>query len=331
MHTRSFALLVALGLPTISAQPQRRPLAVEPLTNIAFRPTGTRLRVNPDGKTHSKYAVDGAIDYIPATQSFVLSWNGADGTRERMTYEPRTMALPVVATAVTFDAASRLYTYSYEFTNLPGAKQHLQSVYMETTLPQRARGPNGWYSAQFTTYLKKQFAVSDGWGLSQIDGTLGIPPGQQASGFQLSSVYPPGIVRCWAAGRAAPLAGGNSELPDALHAALDAVAWVLPKGSCVGPVLVNGGETAGARLNRLAAMVDQAEQQGWLGPATTASVVRSSLAPIRAALTQGTSAPAAGQIGTLLQDLDGAKYAGMLSEGRALLEFQLGVVRDRIR
>ena len=47
-------------------------------------------------------------------------------------------------------------------------------------------------------------------------------------------------------------------MPEALHAALDAVAWLLPNGSCVGPVPVSAAETAGARMNRLAAVVEQA-------------------------------------------------------------------------
>ncbi len=338
MTPKLLAISMTLGLATpLNLLAQRKPLSVGPLTHLAHEPTSVRQRFDPVRETHLEYQVEGTIEFLPSSGNFLLSWNGHDGTRQREIWEPRDKVAAVVAADVTFDQASCLYTYSYTVSNLPTAIQLLQTLYIEAGTLERAEKPDdGWYSRALTEYLNKELGVAGGWSWSQTRGTLGIPPalgippGQTVSGFQLVSRSPPAVVRCFAAGRVPPLRT-TEDLPEELHKAIDEVAFRLPVGFTIGPAPEGPALSTAAELSQLQAFLAEAERQGWLGPAASASRVRTALAPLRSSVTAGRTLEAETQVATLLQEMGGAEYEGLLSEGRALLEYRLPLLRTKLR
>src|SRR5262245_45482677 len=88
--------LIALGSAAIAGA-QRRVLTVEPTTIIEHRPTGVRYRPDSSGRQLVPYQVEGKIEFLAASQVFLLTWNGKDGTRQKLEFRMRDKVRPVVA------------------------------------------------------------------------------------------------------------------------------------------------------------------------------------------------------------------------------------------
>jgi hypothetical protein len=236
-------------------------------------------------------------------------------------FEPRTNVVPTIASSVTFDSSARRYVYSYEISNAPRAAQNLETIYVEADDPEPRSGPSGWYSRSLSSYLVKQLAMRGGWAWSHVEAPFGVRPSASASGFSIMSVHPPGIVRCVAAGRTSPLVT-TEDLPEELHAAIDAVAWRLPAGSCVGPVSESTPGSPAASIRAIVTSLDEAERQGWLGNTKTwSSAMRESLQRLRAHFAAGDAVAARAAMSKILAGLSADR--AMLSEGRALIELRL--------
>jgi hypothetical protein len=331
MNMRLCAILavVILAAPT-AIEAQRKPLTVNPLTTISHEPTTTGLRFDPIRNTYSEYALDGKIEFLPETGDFLLSWNGLDETRHELTWVPPNDLSTVVAAEVSFDEVSGLYTYSYTVSNLGSSAQTLGTVYIEGAVLQGGEKPDeNWYSRQFTSLVRTRLGVADGWTWSMTEGPLGIPPGENASGFRLVSPLPPGVVRCYVRGRTLR-SNATEEPPNELLHATGRASWVLPAGFTIGPAPLDTGNQA-AELSQLLSFVEEAERQGWLGSPESARNLRASLEGIRSSFSAGNPAQATEGISTVIQELDRPQYEGILTEGRALLEYRLPLVRDRIR
>jgi hypothetical protein len=77
--------------------------------------------------------------------------------------------------------------------------------------------------------------------------------------------------------------------------------------------------------------LDEAEREGWLGPTASAAGVRATVSAARSALEEGNVSAARERIGQLLDELGAGRHADLLSEGRALLEYRLPLLREGIR
>lgn len=296
---------------------------MEQLTRIQHEPTAPRFRFDPVHERMVEYAVEGRIEFLPSSGNFLLSWNGLDGGRQEMLYEPPNKLSAVVAAEVTFDSQTGLYTYFYTVSNLPSSAQELNTVYIEGfQIEQAFRPDDTWYSRGFTSFLKTTFAT-DGWVWSRSFSGDGIAPGQTVSGFRFTTGSSPGIVNAYVEGRKPGLQAAAEELPDELHAALNQVYFRLPAGVTVGPAATTAPQTGEAQLDGLLSLIGQAERQGWLGTAASARSVRNSLTAIRAFVFAADTSRAKQHASTLLQNLRTDQYEGMLSEGRALIEFGL--------
>lgn len=332
MTTKFFTALVAaicLAWPG-DLHAQRKPLTVEPLTSIAHEPTANRLRFDPVTQAYRDYAVEGTIELVPSSGNFQLSWNGVDGSRQELTWEPPNKVSAIVAAEVSFDEANGLYTYSYTLTNLSSSAQKLNTFYVEAADVESAVAPDrGWYSRALTQYMMRELSIA-GWAWSQVRGTVGIPPGQSVAGFRITSRRSPAVVKSYVEGHTPPLRV-KEDLPEELHAAIDRVYFRLPAGSTIGPGPEAVAGSAATQAAELLSLAEQAAREGWLGPAASANRMRASLAGIRSSVSRGDDgARATEQIATLLRELRAPDNA-LLSEGRSLLELRLRLLRDELR
>lgn len=313
---------VAVALPAC-VHAQRRPLEVQPLTRIVHEPTGPGFRYDPAREALVEYAVDGKIEFLRASGTFLLSWTGSDGSRKEILYEPPNKLSAVIVAEVTFDSQTGLYTYSYTVTNLTSSAQKLKAVYIEGVhIDEAFRPDHTWYSVGFTPFLKTTFAT-DGWMWARTRGSNGIVPGETVTGFKFTSRRAPGIVTSYIEGWRPALRGVGEDLPEELHAAINRVYFRLPAGLTIGPASSNVPQTVRAQLESLLSLLNEAERQSWLGTSVAARDVRSTLTAIRAFVVDGDMIRARQQASTLLQNVRTHQYEGMLSEGRALVELRM--------
>jgi hypothetical protein len=243
---------------------QRKPLTSDPITRLTHQPTGVRYRADTAGNAARPYPVNGRTDFLPATGDFRLAWMGQDGKERQVVWQPPNKLTAVVEAIVTFDAVTRLYTYTYTAINEASSKQALQTIYLEGDDVQSGSRPAGWYSRALTDYLKTSLGVRSGWAWSDVSESKGIAPGvrrDSAGDFRVVSPEPPGIVRVFVSGYQRPMSS-DEDLPDELHAAIDRAAWQLPRGVTIGPVRRNRIDVI-EELNRIIEWVDVAEAQGW--------------------------------------------------------------------
>lgn len=331
MTNKSLAIGLAIGLlSAVQLQSQRKPLFSEPITKLGHLPTSTDVRYDANRKADVRYSIDGAIALIPASKNFLVTWNGSDGKKQSAEFEPPNKVVAVVAADVSFDSRSGLYTYSYSVSTLGGSTQWMQTLYVAAARPENAAKPNsGWYSRPLTRYVADQLQATGGWAWSHVSDSLGIAPGVTVSGFRLVSRRPPALVKCYVAGRQRALLNAE-DMPDELQAAIGAVAWKLPSGYTIGPAAANDTGSAASQADLLIASLDEAQKQGWLGGAATANSLRGTLAGIRSSIGRGGSAAAAAAVESTIKDLQGSRYQDVLSEGKALLQYRLPLLRQRL-
>lgn len=322
--------LVLAATAEVSAK--RKPLVRPVLKNIEHEPTGTRLRPDPKTGQPSEYELDGKITYDKKSGNFLLTWNGVDGQRKTIVYEPATKLDAVIAATVDYDARQNVYRYTYAVTNLPTSKQTLQTFYLEARAPiHDVSAPDAtWYSVALTDYLREQFKVRGGWTWSQtMHGRVGLLPAQEASGFTYLSAGLPTVVKCYVRHRGF-LKGVGEELPEELHAAIDRVGWKIPQGVTVGPVAVPQPFHPATFARKILEMLEVSVQQGWVESSAVAAELRVSLNNLAVSLDQGDTNRASKQIRRLLERVEGEKNKSLLSEAYALLRFNLQFLQKQI-
>ena len=264
------ALLVSVALLSLAMQGstgRRKPLTAMQTTRIDHEPTAVRQRYDTSMKRFVTYSPDGRIGYRARSRDFLLDWTGPDGRRDSMTVELGDRVSAVVAASVTYDASTRLYTYDYTISNVGPDSQRLQTVYLEGGGITDARMPTSqWYSRSLTPYLTGQLRLHGGWAFSEVSSAGGIRLGHAVSGFRVRSTRPPTVVRVYVAGRR-KTPSARSDLPEELHAALDAVAFKLPAGVTVGPDPEPEPRNNEEMLQRLERDLRLAEGAGWMAPA----------------------------------------------------------------
>ncbi len=320
--------LVLLALP--GAWAARKPLHSPELRKLEYRPTATRVRVDPKTGRQVEYKVDGVISYDPKNGSFVLSWTGADERRQTIVYQPPNLVEGTIAAAVSYDHQKGVYLYSYSVSNSKRARQRLQSLYIENRAPvENASSPDAsWYSSPFTNYLRKQLRVALGWTWSQTkEGRLGIEPGEASSGFSYESADPPAPVVCYVRGYTEPLRA-NEDLPEELHAAIDGVAWRIPKGLTMGPRKVAQPLDVGRFIQEISEMIDISVRQGWMESPALAKRLKLSVLALGPAFRSSQRAKSLQMLEVLLKDIESEKGRALLSEAYGLLKYNLEFLRD---
>lgn len=320
-------LLTVLLVAALPTSAQRKPLNAPRWTAIPHQPTGLARRYNPQTNSYSNYALDGRIELRASDEVFLVSWNGEDGSRREVVYDPPMKAMPTVAATVSFDSLSGLYTYTYTVSNAAAARQPVYKILIEGATQTSIVSPDDtWYSYHFTDFLREKYAVTDGWGWTRTGDTLGIRAGSSISGLQLVSPRPPAVVHCWAGARGR-LPDDSADMPEELRSVLWDKIYELPSGWTIGPDPIEAKPTASAEAARLDQELQLAERQGWLGSPAVAKELRSAAASIREALAVGKTAAARATASSLLQRLKDRSVAGLENEALGLLSYHL----DRLR
>jgi hypothetical protein len=328
--TLSIALAAVLAIPR-AIDAQRKPIEPAPLTRIEHAPTKSRPKLDAATNRAAEYQVNGRITYLAASGDFEVSWDGADGKRHVSVFEPPNKVSAIVSADVTYDPASKLYTYTYTTLNRANSKRNLKSVYVRAAGVQRGSGPgDSWYSRKLTAFLTKRLG-GEGWAWSDVlsgDGG-GIRPGVSVSGFQLVSPYPPAPQPVFVEGSRTP-PSATEDMPDELHAALSDPSLAFPKGWTMGPKAVEGLADSRALAAPLLADFEIMAAQGWFGGSATTGDIRRRLNEMRSAVAATDRQTAQSRLSSLLGDLRQNKHGDILSEGRALLLYRLPLLQDAI-
>lgn len=327
-----FVLWTLLISVPIDLSADRKPLSRVVLKEIQHGPVRKESRYDPETRKWEKFDREGRIVYEDETGNFLLQWLGMDGQRKTIVYTPATRLDVVVEAGVAYDPEANAYLYSYSMTNLPSSQRILQSLYLETRDSVRdVKAPEkSWYSRPFTEYLKGVFKADDGWSWADTrPGQAGLLPGEKAGGMEFQSAGLPGLVRCYVR-HYAKLKGVGEELPEALHAAIDRVAWQIPQGVTIGPVKPPEPFYAAGFTRNLIRLLDVSVEQGWVNESRVAEELRVLLTGVLESLEGGGQDKALTEIGELLARVEQEKENGLLSEAYALLRFNLEFLREKI-
>jgi len=325
------SILLLLAGP---AWAKRKPLLRPILKKIEHQPTGKRLRFNLKTKQYEEYKVEGKITYERLSGNFFLSWNGPNGKRQIIVYQPRDQLDAVIAAAVSYDPEQNLYHYSYGVSNLSSSKQKLKMFYVETRAPSRnVKIPDGtWFSDTLTSYLKEQFKIEDGFFWAQaLNGKTGLNPGERTGGFSYVSEGIPTVVNCYVYPDVELTGDSGENLPEELHAAIDRVAWKIPHGVAVGPTRPPPTIEPAVFLKNVQKMVDTSLRQGWIESPGVAGELKSSLAQLAFAIKNKNQARSSRILGFLLQRVEKEKDRTLLSEAYALVKFNLEYLQNQMQ
>lgn len=269
-HTIAFVTAVAAVLGAAMADlahAKRKPLprpAIE--EKIQHTPTGNSVRMNPRTGQAEEYPLEGEVSLDSKTGHFRLSWNGIDGRRKTLIWEPPWNIDAVVAASAALDPDTRHIRYAYFIQNLPSSREKLQSLYVEASgALENVESPDDtWYTRPLTGRLREKLDVTAGRAWSQTErGLIGLLPGQRATGFSYTSMAPPGIVRCFVRAHTRGHSAGE-EAPDVLVDAIVKYNWMVPQGYTIGPDERLAKMTLQERLKYLVERLPQMLELGWI-------------------------------------------------------------------
>jgi hypothetical protein len=332
---RSAVLLaVTLGVASTLLPAARKPLQRPKLEKIEHQPTGTRVRVDRITGESVAYMLEGNISYDPVSHNFSLAWIGHDGNSKSVVYNPPSKVDVVVSGRVDWQPAGRFYRYSYSLHSLPSSGQKLGSFYLETRSPvDGMRSPDGsWALWLLSDYLKEQLRVREGLTWSQVmQGRDGLRPGESAAGFSFHSGGLPTVVACYVRGRTELRGGQGEEIPEELHAAIDEVAWRIPKGVTVGPADPPQRFEADSFLSAFHDYLGVSLQNGWIESTQVAEQIDKSLELLRQTIKSGERKRTDRILRELLSRIETEKDKTLLSEAYALLKFNLEYLQQRLQ
>lgn len=326
------AFLLAAAWPA-AGDAQRRPLQAVPRTEVRVEQTTVYSRYDSTQQRIIRYGTEARVEYLSDRGAYRASWIGTDGRLKSFIQEPRNRVKAVVACEVAYDPATSRFRYSYIASTLPSSPQQLQTVYIEAAGDMMEAAPDTtWMSLRFTPFLKSQLGVEDGVVWARVFGQqLGVPPGESAGPFRITSPNPPGVVRVAVQGTVS-LPTVEEEPPDELIFALRAAESNWPMGWTIGPVAASDVPADPAlHLAWLEAQLAVAEEEGWLGAGEQARRVRVPLGEARAALQSDEPSRARSALQRGTADIQTIQDDSLLSEARALLLFHMGKVREAIR
>jgi hypothetical protein len=123
----------------------------------------------------------------------------------------------------------------------------------------------------------------------------------------------------------------SEDLPEELHAAIDAAYFRLPAGTTIGPAVHELRDDIESDMRELLAMFDDSRRVGWFGSHTSADPLRGLVMDVGAAIADGDTGRAERQVSNALRLLDTMDYNFVLSEAKALLHHRLRLIRDKLR
>ena len=233
---------------------------------IVLPPTGNSIRTNPRTGQVEEYALEGEVTLDPRSGYFRLSWNGLDGRRKTLIWEPPWNVDALVAARVEYDHDTRLYRYTYTMQSLPSSREKLETLIVELSAPaENVQAPDEtWFSSEANARLAELLGVAAGREWSQARrGLVGLLAGQEATGFSYKSLGLPGIVKCFVRAHTRGHSAGE-EAPDVLVDAIHKYNWMVPQGYTIGPDERLAKMSLKERLKYLVERLPQMLELGWI-------------------------------------------------------------------
>ena len=123
-------------------------------------------------------------------------------------------------------------------------------------------------------------------GAQTRQGRVGLLPGQKSEGFSYGSPGLPTVVKCYVRPHTR-LKGVGEEIPEALHAAIQRVAWKQPQGVTVGPEKPIKQFSPEPFLRNVTDYVSVSLEQGWIESDEVAREFKLSISRLQAAVEKG--------------------------------------------
>ncbi|MFL5814665.1 MAG: FIMAH domain-containing protein [Bdellovibrionia bacterium] len=259
----------------------------------------------------------------------VFEWETPDNGLQRSILDSGNKVKPAIKSAVSYDQAAQVFTYTFTISNLQGAVQAIKGIYVYHPAPvSNATNPSPAEEWSGNEYRKQGI-----WYWSKDRGSIhGIPAGQTVSGFSFKSSGLPTIVDAKFSGRARNryFVPGDDDSPsvdqsfDRIYSQLKAqypnsfIDTVSLK--TLGPVNPPATFDAAGSIRNLITLVNQSRAQGWID---NDGIANSLTAKLNTALSKATSDPktAKNVLGAFLNDVQAQNGKHLSSEAYALLYF----------
>ncbi|MBI3556058.1 MAG: hypothetical protein HY074_07330 [Deltaproteobacteria bacterium] len=271
-------------------------------------------------------AVTGSYD--SKNDWIVFQWLNATTGKQQATYDSSNKVKPTINTAVAFDQAAGVYTYSFQFGNLAGAAQLLQKIFISH--PSAVSGS----TTPSSEWDGGEYRNKGIWEYDKSTGTThGIPAGQSVSGFSFKSKGLPAIVDVSFTGKRRARFNTPSddydtqEVQTSFNRVFEAMKAQYPtkfvdavKQKTVGPVDPPATFNAASAIQNLIALVNQSRAPGWID---NDGIVTSLLAKLNNAASKVGSDKATTKnvLGAFLSDVSAQNGKHLTAEAYALLFF----------
>jgi hypothetical protein len=257
----------------------------------------------------------GRIDYDTKTGDYIFRWKGLDGTEKRAIFIPEWKAKLTVTATV--HKTQKGFRYTYVLTNAPKSPQAVVLFELAMTQePEDVRVSHGWkFWGVSETVVGKLASFSTYKGLP-------LKPGQSLK-IEFFSRFPPGVVKCYAAGDA-PIMKVPEEMPGELQDRLPkGIAQSYLWGWTIGPI-------ERVSLPRLFTDWQIAIKEGWVKDEKVARQITKELRQILQMVRQKRSEEVQKRVRTLVQFVRQNRKL-FEPEAQALLILTLPYLTGRLR
>jgi len=277
--------------------------------SIAQRPEGFSITYGESEQNEGNNQLSGqaAMRYDPVTQTYLLDFT-VNGTSYHNSYETYANFTPRVSTAIAFDPASGIYTYTYTVSNLAGPQAIRAFDFYDEVEISNTQQPENWHNFDGPSAVYPY----GGWSANERIGGQ-IQPGDSKI-FSFQTIAPPGIVEGRLFGRQI-LTGSleytayPSQLNHKLLELANSPGFAYIQFHLPGPVPVPD-PSGQAQAERFAALLKQAEELKWITP-ETAQTLSAEFEPVKAALLGRGESSKASQ--TMLEQLETLKNQDKLN------------------
>jgi hypothetical protein len=267
--------------------------------------------------------------YDPKNDWVVFQWDNPDSGLRTATLDSGNKVKPSIHSTVSLDNSGS-FLYTYEVSNLSGASQLLQHLYIShpssVTEAQAPTPQSEWDMGEY-----KNQGI---WSWAKILGTMrGIPAGQTVKGFSFKSKGLPTIVDAKFSGkRRVRFSGPGDDDPDGVQESFDRVYASLKAQypdkfvdtvqlKTVGPIDPPATFSAESSIQNLIALVTQSRSQNWIDNDGIMTSFKAKLDTAKTKIAAGDAKTAKNVLGSFLNDVQAQNGKHLTSEAYALLYF----------
>lgn len=266
--------------------------------------------------------------YDSTNDWFVFQWVNPKTGNQQAIYDSTNKVNPVVNTNVSVDGSGSTFTYTYQVTNQPGARQVLGEILIQhlSTITDVV-SPLGWHSAEYKGKSSLHWTKT-------VGTPRGIPAGQTVPGFSFQSGGLPTIVVVGFGGKRRMKYTFPSPDDDieAVQSSYQAVFQKLQaqyptkfvdaiQQKTIGPVDPPPAFDAITSIQNLISLKEQSLTQGWIDNQGIATSLDAKLNAAKAKIAAGDNTAAKNIVGAFLNDVRAQNGKHLSAEAYALLYY----------